>query len=223
MAAERITVGNVEILSLSDCILEEIDACSFFPGKNADSFDIFGGVVDEDCKIHGGINVGIFLIQSQGRRILVDAGVGPGPLVELGNVKGNLPKELAAHGLSPEEIDTVVVTHMHMDHMGWLAPRVDGRVTKTFPNAKYIIPKADWELALSPDQVKNPLPPNHFSKDAVEIVTNFSHWGWDISQVEGVELVSGEFQVSDEVTTVPTPGHTPGHQSLLITSQGASF
>ena len=219
MAAERITVGKVEILSLSDCNME-VDACNFFSHKTLESFDPFREYVDEDCAVRGGINVASFLLLSQGRHILVDAGIGPGPLEAAGGAQGDLTGEMRRRGIDPADIDTVVITHMHFDHIGWLATSNGGKVSRTFPKARYIIPRADWELLFQPDKVDRSEDRDQFSQDAVDIFAQSAPLGKLIGQVDNVELVDGESKVTDEITIVPTPGHTPGHQSLVIASNG---
>ena len=129
-----------------------VDACDFFPHKTVDAFRGFEGHVDDDCQVNGGINVASFLLESQGKRILVDAGLGPSPVAEAGGAAGNLLSEMRQGGIDPTTIDTVVITHLHFDHIGWLPTAMpDDSVRPTFPNAEYIIPKADWDLLFPPD------------------------------------------------------------------------
>ena len=151
MTIQSINVGNVNILSISDCLMA-VDACDFFPHKTVDAFRGFEGHVDDDCQVNGGINVASFLLESQGKRILVDAGLGPSPVAEAGGAAGNLLSEMRQGGIDPTTIDTVVITHLHFDHIGWLPTAMpDDSVRPTFPNAEYIIPKADWDLLFPPD------------------------------------------------------------------------
>ncbi len=220
MAVETITVGQVEILAVSDCTME-IDVCNFFPNKSFTDMDPYRHYLDEDCNVKGGINVGAFLISTKRRRILVDAGLGPGPWESLGrNVRGNLPGELSRRNIDPSNIDAVIVTHMHFDHIGWLVTESDGVLRRTFPKAQLLIPKADWDLLLSSEKVKSPPAPDHFSTNALTLFAGSSTLGKNIERMGNFELVSGEHNVTDEITIVPTPGHTPGHQSVLITSAG---
>ncbi|MCS7051537.1 MAG: MBL fold metallo-hydrolase, partial [Thermomicrobium sp.] len=80
-----------------------------------------------------------YLLRGHGRTILVDAGVGPGPAPLFGHARGALLERLRDQGLRPEDIDTVVLTHLHPDHIGWAA--VDGQ--PTFPRARYVISRTD--------------------------------------------------------------------------------
>ena len=101
MTIQSINVGNVNILSISDCLMA-VDACDFFPHKTVDAFRGFEGHVDDDCQVNGGINVASFLLESQGKRILVDAGLGPSPVAEAGGAAGNLLSEMRQGGIDPD-------------------------------------------------------------------------------------------------------------------------
>ncbi len=224
MKIETIHVGNVNILSISDCLMS-VDACDFFPQKSVEAFRQFEDQVDDDCQVNGGINCACFLIESQGRRILVDAGLGPTPVPDAGGAVGNLLGEMRHGGIDPDSIDTVVITHLHFDHIGWLPNSLpDGSVQPTFPNAEYIIPQADWDLLFDPqipslsigdDQHggESPYPP------AIEVMNQSQPIAELLRQLDNVRLVKGDLNVTDEIAILPTPGHTPGHQSLTVTSQ----
>ena len=225
MNIEKIQVGNVNILSISDCLMA-VDACDFFPHKTVDAFQPFEGQVDDNCQVNGGINCACFLIESQGRRVLVDAGLGPAPVADAGGAAGNLLSEMRQGGIDPNSIDTVVITHLHFDHIGWLpASMPDGSVRPTFPNAEYVIPQADWDLLF---EQKLPSPWTGEGQDggesvyppAIEVFHQSQAVGRFIKKLDNIRLVDGEFNLTDEITIVPTPGHTPGHQSLAVTSQG---
>ena len=225
MNIEKINVGNVNILSISDCLMA-VDACDFFPHKTVDAFQQFEGHVDDDCQVNGGINCASFLIESQGKRVLVDAGLGPTPVADAGGAAGNLLGEMRQGGIDPNTIDTVFITHLHFDHIGWLPTSMpDGSVNPTFPNAEYIIPQADWDLLFDSqipsslmgegqDGGDSPYPP------AVEVFHQSQPIGKLIQKLDNIRLVDGDFNLTDEISIVPTPGHTPGHQSLAVTSQG---
>jgi glyoxylase-like metal-dependent hydrolase (beta-lactamase superfamily II) len=132
--------------------------------------------------------------------ILVDAGIGPAaaPAKSWAPVPGRLPHLLAAAGITPAQVHTVVLTHLHSDHIGWA---VDGRTGRPyFPHARYLLQQAEIETILQhdPGLAAWLLEPLQASRQ--------------LSGVDGaVTLTSG-------LRLVPTPGHTPGHQSVLLDS-----
>ncbi|MPZ52940.1 MAG: MBL fold metallo-hydrolase [Acidimicrobiia bacterium] len=129
--------------------------------------------------------------------VLVDAGIGPAesPLSSWTPVPGVLPQSLDEAGIAPDEIETVVLTHLHRDHTGWA---VSGRddVKPYFPNARYVLQstEADWlQDSLLHEQVLAPL-----------------------DHAQQLSLIDGEEKLSTEIKVVPTPGHTRGHQSVIV-------
>src|ERR671911_478472 len=98
-------------------------------------------------------------------------------------------------GVAPDDVDTVFLTHLHGDHLGW-SVRPDGE--PVFPEARYVTQAAEWEISAP-------------------------YLGRAIARLDerGVlELLDGEEPVGEELTAIPTPGHSPGHNSLLVSSQG---
>ena len=111
-------------------------------------------------------------------------------------------KALAAAGLGVEDIDYVMCTHLHVDHVGWNTRLVDGRWVPTFPKAKYLF--ADKEYAYWHEQnAKSPILP--FQDSVLPIVEARRH-----------ELVSSAHELNDHVRLLPTPGHTPDHFAVAI-------
>lgn len=154
-----------------------------------------------------------YLIRSQGQTILVDTGLGsnasnPGTVATFGGGNdGRLMAELSGAGLKPEDVDTVFLTHLHPDHVGWnTSGGADN--SPSFPRARYLAHQADVDAFRSPQD---------------EQIFGFPFWEETLGPLEkaGVlDLLTGERTLTSEVTAVATPGHTPGSMSLAIVSGG---
>ncbi len=206
MPAERMKVGNAEIVALWECTLDN-KGPEFFKWAPPEAQKQHPEIFTPGAILHH--NVCSYLVLSQGKRVLVDTGVGPGPFPNgVGApVYGRLLEALKGVGLSPADIDYVFTTHIHGDHLGWNLTKRGRKYEVTFPNARYIFPKADWEHFRSPEAQRR--------YDYVkEFVLPFE------KLLDHVDLVEGKYRLSDELRAYPTPGHTPGHQSLLVASQG---
>ena len=138
-----------------------------------------------------------------GPKILVDTGMGPGPHEHTGQ-KGELLENLMRLGVEPDEIDAVVTTHCHGDHIGWNVTWDGGGPRMTFPNATYHVAKNDWGF-YSQSENEN---------------EGFERYVQPLGQLGALKLVAGEYEVAPGVTTLPTNGHTPGHQCVKIESGG---
>lgn len=139
------------------------------------------------------LHVHSFLLTDEVRATLVDTGVGPAgaPGADWLGTAGRLPALLAEAGVTPAEIDTVVLTHVHLDHAGW---NVDADAP-LFPRAQYVV-----------------------QRDELDHVTGTGTYRRLLAPVAD----AGQLRVADGATTMPggyrllpTPGHTPGHQSVL--------
>jgi glyoxylase-like metal-dependent hydrolase (beta-lactamase superfamily II) len=141
--------------------------------------------------------VNVILIRGNGTTVLVDSGLGPTPRAFMPDAGARLLTELTRAGSSPEEVDVVVHTHLHVDHVGW-----DG----SFPNARYVVSGDEWSYFMTEDSLaRRP----HLS-DRVE----------PLRDAGSVVLVDGELEVVSGIRLVPTRGHTPGHASVFIESEG---
>jgi glyoxylase-like metal-dependent hydrolase (beta-lactamase superfamily II) len=203
MASHVIRVGNVEIMALSDGMLE-FDLCNFFPTIEEDRWGPYEShLIDHKVRF----NLGSYLIRSEGRTILVDTGLGPKPAETPDAPWGQLLHDFQAKGVRPEDVDMVVMTHLHRDHVGWNLKAEGKKFVPTFPKARYWMSAKDWEACHQPD-----LQPTRF--------VNAPTCVWPLAELGLVELMQGEHKITRDLTALPTPGHTPGHVSILITSQG---
>ena len=204
MASAKITIGNVEITSLSDGVLE-FDLCNFFPDIPAENWESYHDHLTPEHNVR--FNLACFLVRSEGHTIAIDTGLGPKPADAPDTPWGELLNDFRSNGVSPEDVDMVVLTHLHRDHVGWNLQEQSGQYTPTFPNAKYYFSAKDWQACHAPE-----LQPTRFP-NAPDCV-------WPLEDLGIMELVEGEVALTSELTTLPTPGHTPGHMSIMISSQG---
>src|SRR5438093_6332396 len=137
-----IRVGSVEIVSLSDGTLE-FDLCNFFPTIPEDHWRQYASHLTEEHKVR--FNLGSYLIRSDGRTILVDTGLGPKPADAPDVPWGRLMHDFQANGVRPDEVDMVVMTHLHRDHVGWNLLAQGQKYVPTFPNARYWMSATAWD------------------------------------------------------------------------------
>ncbi|MBW2269203.1 MAG: MBL fold metallo-hydrolase [Deltaproteobacteria bacterium] len=152
--------------------------------------------------IHG------LVVESQGRTILVDTCIGENPAPDIPMDMGDSPflENLEAAGFTREAIDIVLCTHLHFDHVGWNTMHVDGKLVPTFPNARYLFARQEWEHW-------NAAPDRGFAATFRETVETIVDAGL-------ADIVDWNHVLTDEVRLEPTPGHTPGHVAVHIASGG---
>jgi glyoxylase-like metal-dependent hydrolase (beta-lactamase superfamily II) len=153
--------------------------------------------------IHG------LVVESEGRRILVDSCVGgrriPGYEAF---AEGGRPflRELLAAGFPREAFDFVLCTHLHFDHVGWNTVRVDGAWVPTFPRARYLFARSEWE---------------HWSREGAGVfASSLDEAVRPLFAAGAADLVDTSHAVTGEVRLEPSPGHTPGHVCVRISSRG---
>ncbi|MGW4704279.1 MBL fold metallo-hydrolase [Streptomyces sp. NPDC004285] len=142
-----------------------------------------------------------FAIRGDRGVTLVDAGIGPAdsPAASWAPVPGELPAALAAAGIEPSAVDTVVLTHLHTDHVGW-AVAGGAQPRPFFPNAEYLVQQAEFDALEEADPrvrsaVIDPL-----------------------REAGRLRLLDGDTSLRRGERVIATPGHTPGHQSVLVAS-----
>ena len=202
MTAHTISVGNVEIAALSDGYLR-FTPDNFFPSVPAERWEEYRDQLTADGKLE--LNVGSFLVRSEGRVILVDTGIGEDSSGFDDAQSGLLPQALADAGVSAADVDAVVMTHLHVDHVGWNVAAAEDGPAPLFPNARYHVARADWR-AFSRMARMNGAP--YLQTQVLPL-----------EELGVLELFEGEVALTSEVVTLPTPGHTPGHTSLRISSE----
>ncbi len=159
------------------------------------------------------LTLNCLLIRTPGHTILVDTGVGEKLADKIREIyqirqEHNLLQSLKAAGVSPEAVDTVINTHLHFDHCGGNTRPLEDNYRPTFPNAQYVINEMEWQDALHPDDRSR----SSYLKE------NFL----PLEQAGQLQLVKAAQEIVPGVRVIPTPGHTRGHQSVLIQSGGRS-
>ena len=199
-------VGNAEIIAVTDMnIVYPMPLDDLFPDVPTDAWqpyrqdypDTFEG---ERIRLE----IGCYVVRSGGQTILIDTGYGPGPIEgELGVLMDNL----AASGVAPADVDTVFFSHLHPDHVGWnVIEGEGGAMEPAFPNARYVV----HELDLA-----------HFRKPEVEASMSFPFMDQLVESVDRLgmlDTINKDTNLTPEVRAYHTPGHTPGHMSVLVSS-----
>ena len=205
MPKHSVVVGDVEIVSLSDGHLE-FETGSFFPNVPAEAWSDYRSSLTPEGRIL--MNVGSFVVRSDEQTVLIDTGLGTGDHGMVHSSSGKLIQDMASVEITTEEIDLVVLTHLHLDHIGWNLIWDDDVYRPTFSNAKYYVPEADWDLFTSPAGLRR--------------FTTIKHQVAPLEPLGIMEFIEGRQQITESLLAWPTPGHTPGHTSFLVSSAGES-
>lgn len=205
------TIGDVTVTAIRDIDIHfPMPVTEVFPDVADEDWERTRTRYPESFSDEGGWRyvVTCYVVTAGSRRVLVDTGCGPGALAfpSFIGVGGALRAGLERAGIAPGDIDTVVVTHVHPDHVGGVLAPGDGPPAPAFANARYLVPRADVETWMRPEvQEAFPVP---YVGDTLEPLMGLGV----------VDLVAGEHTVAPGLTLLHTPGHTPGSVSLLITS-----
>jgi glyoxylase-like metal-dependent hydrolase (beta-lactamase superfamily II) len=207
---DHFKIGALEVSRVEEFITH-FDAKEFYPDLRPETvrenaewlapfFDVPGNKLP--CVFQS------FVVQHAGQTILIDTCIGNNkerPDFPLAHCL-NLPylDRLKAVGCTPADVDLVLCTHFHVDHVGWNTRLENGRWVPTFPNAKYIFSSAEY-ARYAPENRKTEPPPflNIYEDSVLPVI-----------EAGQALFVDGEHAVNELLTIIPTPGHTPGHISV---------
>ena len=213
----QITVGAATVTRIEESYEPNFEARTFFadwrPETAEQHRDWLAPNHYDPASGYLKLSVHSWLIRLGGRSILIDACVGnhkPRPArPQWHMLETRYLDRLAAAGARPEEIDMVMCTHLHVDHVGWNTRIDNGRWVPTFPNARYLFGRTDYEHFLKVDQSEKG-PANHGSfRDSVLPVV----------EAGLAQMVDGG-AVDEHLSIEPAPGHTPGHVVFKLASNG---
>jgi len=197
----EIAVGNVRLTYLPD------GHASYAPNQmfreaTAEAWKLHPEWLNDEGRLV--LSIGGILLRTGDRTILVDTGLGdkqanvPGLVTRVG---GTLLASLASAGLKPSDIDIVLYTHLHHDHVGWTSQAVGDERVLTFPNARHLVHRQEWDHWRGTDALPGP--------SLVEVQRPLEN---------RIELVEIGQAVAPGVDIMATPGHTPGHTSVIVLS-----
>ena len=206
-----LTLGDFELTIFSDGIYP-LDGGAFF-GVIPKIMWSRKAVADDKNYVQAGLNS--LLIRTEHPRtgkktVLVETGMGnklSERMVKFYGQPAQLLTNLAAGGVSPEDIDIVINTHLHFDHCGWNTVRgKDGKIAPTFPRAKYYAPEGEWQYARKPSE-----------RDSISYISD----NYDpLVQSGQMTLLKGAEEIVPGVSVKIFPGHTAHMQAVIVASQG---
>ena len=163
---------------------------------------------DDRNYVQAGLNS--LLIRTGKQNVLVETGMGnklSERMVKFYGQPAQLLSNLAAAGISPEDIDIVINTHLHFDHCGWNTIRDrNGKVVPTFPRAKYYAPEGEWQYARKPSE-----------RDAISYIPD----NYDpLVQSARMTLLKGGEEIVPGISVKTFPGHTASMQAVIVESGG---
>ncbi|MBX6375754.1 MAG: MBL fold metallo-hydrolase [Acetobacteraceae bacterium] len=212
MPTTRFTVGDVTIHRIVEQEQPFFDPLTFFPGLTKERLEENRGWMEQAGALDPKTGNLILCIQSYVLRtphhtILIDTCVGNdknNPTRPFWHKKTDdaYMRALAAEGLSVEDIDYVMCTHLHVDHVGWNTRLENGRWVPTFPKARYVFSQKEYEFWVA-ENAKEPLGP------IVESVL-------PIVEAGRADLVANDFALGDHVRLESTPGHSPDHVAVRV-------
>jgi glyoxylase-like metal-dependent hydrolase (beta-lactamase superfamily II) len=204
MEQSIVRIGDVEIRAVVD-VRTKGPCAALFPSVPAEAWRAYADFLVDDCA-NVPVTVTSFVMRSEGKTILVDTGIGAKGRALIKD--GRLPDALAEAGVRPEDVDIVLTTHIHIDHVGWHTTLQGEAYVPTFPNAKYVFVRDEWDYFTAPD-VANAAGNEHVVDCVLPLQGNAD-----------VAMVEGEHRLTKDLTLLPAPGHTPAHSAIAIMSQG---
>jgi glyoxylase-like metal-dependent hydrolase (beta-lactamase superfamily II) len=208
---QPVSIGQISISRVEEMIWT-ISPRFLFPDMTYDDLEpyrhwLVPHICAEDLKLR--LSIHTFVVCTPHHTILVDTCIGNDRQRDIpswAHMQTDYLSRLSRAGVHPEEVDYVFCTHMHVDHVGWNTHLKDGQWVPTFPNARYLFHQTEWEYwKTSTDDNQGQV-----MGDSVQPIIDAGL----------ADMVSSDFVIEDGIYLAPTPGHTPGHCSVHLHSNG---
>jgi len=204
----RVTIGDFEVTVLSDGTYE-LDGGAFF---GVVPKVLWEKRVQSDARNMLKVGTNCLLLRDGKQTVLVETGIGSKLSEKAQAIHKNhvrLMKDFAEAGVSPDEVDIVINTHLHFDHCGWNTHYRDGKPVPTFPRAKYYVQRGEVEHAHEQHE-----------RDRVSYLTD----NYDPLIKNGqMVLLDGEAEIAPGISVRRFPGHTRDLQAVIVRSGGATL
>jgi glyoxylase-like metal-dependent hydrolase (beta-lactamase superfamily II) len=207
-------IGAVKITRIVESI-DTFDPALMLPGVTASSVAAMDWLQPHFADAGGRIRLAIqaLVVETPGKLVVIDTCVGNERtgrgLPHWNNLQTRFLEDFAAAGFDREAVDVVFCTHLHSDHVGWNTMKVAGAWVPTFPKARYLLNRDEYEPWLAT--------PGDPGRDAV-LADSIG----PIQKAGLLDLIGLDHVICPEIALVSTPGHTPGHASVRINSMGES-
>jgi glyoxylase-like metal-dependent hydrolase (beta-lactamase superfamily II) len=206
---DRIALGHATVTRVVETTTEM--RTSLFDGTDADAWAANADLVEPDFWNRGAerwrIAMQTWVVEVDGLTVVVDTGVGNDRdrphMPPLSHLSTDFLGEFDRAGFDPAEVDVVVNTHLHTDHVGWNTRLVDGAWVPTFPNARYVMPEADYRFFSLDGPGHTEAMAKVFSDSVIPVDAQMELWRDDL-------------RLSESLRLRPAPGHTPGSAVLWL-------
>ncbi|HXA21998.1 MAG TPA: MBL fold metallo-hydrolase [Acetobacteraceae bacterium] len=217
MSAENIRhwrIGDVEVARIVEVNAFEDNISMLLKDETAEFVKQYDWLRPHFATAEGLMKISFqaFVLRSRGKNVMIDTCIGADRKREYDvfcNLKTSFLEDLAVAGFPAASIHAVLCTHLHFDHVGWNTHLVNGRWVPTFPQARYLFGKQEfdhWKLLRETGGYHNV---EHLH-DSIDPIVSAGL----------AEYIAADYRLTDEVSLFATPGHTPGHVSVLIQSRG---
>jgi glyoxylase-like metal-dependent hydrolase (beta-lactamase superfamily II) len=201
VSVQTTMLGGVSLSRVHDCAVMQPTA-EFFPHVREKDWRTYLNGAPNVATLT--FPVAAWLLRAADRTILIDTGVGDGATPHPVTRPRRLPANLIAAGVHPDEVDVVVLTHLHWDHTGWNTVARDDGFTPLFTRARYLVQRAEWHHWTATEERRR--------------TVRYARSLRPLEEAGQLQLVDGAWGVADGFDLLPVPGHTPGHACVRVAS-----